>query len=105
MSYFDAAKQRRLRGLILRLIYNNHARQRTRLDDLTIHGGIQRMSFDVSRDEIKTVLQDLADRFYVRFAQEKDEETGRISLRLVQITAEGRDIVERTKKDPAVEIE
>ena len=105
MSLLDAQGKRRLRGMVLKLIYENHYGQKHRLDGITLHGVLERLHFDVSRNQVRTVLQDLKDRNLLRFTQEKDPDTGKISIRQIQVRPAGIDLQERTTTDPAVEVE
>ncbi|MFQ5696272.1 MAG: hypothetical protein ACE5HB_09810 [Terriglobia bacterium] len=97
--------KRRLRRVILQLVYENQESQRHRLDDITLHSALDRLHHDVSRNGVRTVLQDLRERGFLRFVSEKNVDTGKVALRKIEITPGGRDIVEGTKQDPAVEPE
>ena len=105
MSILDAEAKRRLRGIVLQLVCENHERQGHRLDDITLHGALERLHYDVSRNELKAVLQDLSERGLLSFKEDKNKDTGKVSIRLIQIAPAGRDLVERSKADPAVEFE
>ncbi|MGH7936715.1 MAG: hypothetical protein ACREF8_06875, partial [Chthoniobacterales bacterium] len=97
--------KRRLRGMILKLVYENHEAQNHRLDDVTLTGVLERLQFDVYVNAVRELLQDLGERGLLSFKQERDRTTGRISIRQVQISPKGRDLVENTTSDPAVEVE
>jgi hypothetical protein len=62
------------------------------------------LCFDVSKNEVKTLLQDLGDRGYLRFNRVLNHDTGDAYLVQVELTAKGRDLLEGTITDPAVEI-
>lgn len=100
-----AQQKRRMRGEILQLLYENRADQRTRFDDVTLTGILERLRFDVSVNMIRELLQDLREREMVSFDQQKDRYTGRVTIRKIQICPAGVDIVEKTKSDPAVDME
>lgn len=104
VDLFDADRLRRLRGAILTLIYDNHARQSHRLEMLTLAGALERLFFECSLNDLVTVLQDLRERGYLTFEETKDKWTRRVRIGQIQITPSGRDVVEGTRKDPAIEI-
>jgi hypothetical protein len=96
---------RNLRAAILQVVYDNHFGRRSRLRLTPLHGAIDRLRFvDVSEDELVTVLEDLKERGYLTFS--RDEEKWRKHRELVigeiQITPLGRDLVEKTRVDIAV---
>ncbi len=95
----------RLRGRILHLLYENQEEQGSRLESLVLHGVLDRLHFDISINGLHTLLQDLKDRSYVKFKQDKNKRTGEVILYHIQITAAGRDLLEGFEKDKAVELE
>ncbi len=97
--------KRRLRGMILKLLYQNHEAQRTRLDDVTLAGVLERLQFDVYVNLIREILQDLKDRGLVSFETQRDKVSGYFAIRQIQITPSGRDIIEKTSINPAVDVE
>ncbi|MGD0014841.1 MAG: hypothetical protein ABSD56_10515 [Bryobacteraceae bacterium] len=101
----DNALRRRLRGLLLVLIYENHEQQRHRLDDLTLWGALDRLHFDIARNEIRTLLQDLAERDCIAFTEDRNLETGHTALRQIMLRPHGRDLVEKTVADAAIWME
>lgn len=97
-------KARRLRGAVLTVLCANHNRQGHRLDDVLLGGALQGLLFDISSNDVLTILQDLKDRDYVRYVQRRNWLTGRMYCEQIEITARGRDLVEENiKADPAVE--
>jgi len=100
-----AQQKRRMRGVILKLIYENHEAQAARVDDVTITGVLERLQFDVSVNMIREILQDLKDRGFLRYAETRNRFSGAKSIGKIEITAAGRDIVEKTTVDPAVDVE
>lgn len=97
-------KARRMRGAMLMVLCGNHNRQAARMDDVSIGRALMSLLFDVSANEVVTVLQDLKDREYVRFVPRRNSLTGRTYLEQIEITARGRDLVEESSRpDPAVE--
>lgn len=95
---------KRLRGEILELVDEGHRRQESRLNDLVLWGVLQRMHYDVSQNDVLTVLQDLKERGYINCFEEKDRRTGSVRISQIQITPSGRDVLEGTKVDYAVHI-
>jgi transcription initiation factor IIE alpha subunit len=101
----NAQVKRRLRGEVLKLVYENHEAQRTRLDDVTLTGVLERLGFDVFVNLVREILQDLGERELVKFEEEKNRVTGKISIRKIQILPKGRDVIEKTISDLAVDVE
>jgi len=105
MSIHNIALQKRWRGLVLELVYDGHRKQESRLDDLTLWGLMRDLGHgDVSQSDVITLLQDLRDRRYLRFNQEKNDYSGRITISQIEITPEGRDLVEKIRTSDAVRI-
>jgi len=105
MSVLDNETKRRLRGVILKLVYENHEKQRHRLDDLTLHGVLERLHYDLSRNEVRTLVQDLGERDCLKCIEERDKDSGKVSLRQIQILPRGRDLIEKSETDAGVEVE
>ena len=105
MSATNAQVKRRLRGEILKLVYENHESQRTRLDDVMLAGVLERLGFDVYVNLVQEILQDLGERACVKFDEQKNPITGKVSIRKIQILPRGRDVVEKTVADAAVDVE
>ncbi len=98
-------QKRRLRGVVLKLIYENHESQKHRLDDVTLTGVLERLQFDVYVNLVREILQDLQERRLINFDLERNRVTGTSAIRQIQITPGGRDIIEKTSSNPAVEVE
>ena len=103
-SLTNAQIKRRLRAEILKLIYENHESQRIRLDDLTLFSVMERLQFDAHLNLVRELLQDLRERGFVKFAEDKNRTTGEVALRQIQILPRGCDILEKTISDPAVDV-
>ena len=99
----DVAQTKRTRGAIIELLYTRHERQQSRVDHVALWHIMQDLRFDLGENEVITVLQDLADRNYVRFDQRKNRYTNRVEITLIQLTSKGRDLKEETITDPAVQ--
>jgi hypothetical protein len=95
---------KRLRGEILEIVDEGHRRQEQRLNHLVLWGVLQRMQYDVSQNDVITVLQDLKDRGYLSLFQDKNPRTGIVRISQIQITPAGRDVLEGTKVDYAVHV-
>lgn len=104
MKPLSAAKRKELRGEILKLIYLNQEKQSSRLTDVTLWGVLSDLHYDVGRNLVRSLLQDLADRQCVRYQQEKDADTGKIAIRQIEILPRGRDIVDGIVAEPAIEV-
>lgn len=96
--------RKRLRGEILELVDEGHQEQRSRFTDVILWGVLQRLKYDVSQNDVITLLQDMRDRGYLTFEQDKDRRTNQVRISLIQITPAGRDLLEGTKADAAVHI-
>jgi hypothetical protein len=95
---------RRLRGVILQQIAGNHERQEHRLDDRTLTAVLEQLQYDVHRDLVQMLLQDLRERGMLSFIGDKNRKTGEISARKIEITPKGRDLLELTISDPAIDV-
>lgn len=105
MNFLDTAKTKHLRGTVLMLLRTNHDAQNSRFDSTALWSALVRgLSFEVSRNELKTVLQDLKGRGYVDFKQQKDNDSGAIYIVQIELCPKGRDLLEGTIDDPAVEL-
>ena len=105
MKMTDAQVKRRLRGVVLDVLCLDHERQGARLDDVTLTAVLERLQYDVHVNLVREIVQDLAERRFVSFVSEKNRTTGTASIRKIQITPDGRDIIEGTASDPAVEVD
>jgi hypothetical protein len=101
----DPQLKRRLRGVILKLIAQNHEKQQHRLDDITLTGVLERLQYDVYVDLVRATLQDLEERGMLEFAQDRNRKTGETFIRQIQILPKGRDLVEGTISDPAIDVD
>lgn len=105
MEILKADFVRVLRAEILKAAYESHSLRLPRLSLVPLQTHLDRLHFDVSEDDLATVLEDLKDRGYVSY--ERDEVAWRKHRRLrigkIQATPAGRDLVEQTKADPAVQ--
>jgi hypothetical protein len=101
----NAQIKRRLRGEILKLVYENHEKQNTRLDDITLAGVLERLGFDVYVNLVQEILEDLGERGCVKHEVGKNPITGKKSIRKIQILPRGRDVIEKTISDAAVDVE
>jgi hypothetical protein len=105
MSHAAAAKAKRLRGAMLQLLRTNHDGQATRFDGTALWSALVRgLGFDAGRNEVKTMLQDLCQRGYVTCKEHKDRDTGEVRFTQIALTPRGRDLLEETIEDPAVEL-
>ena len=96
-------QKRRLRGEVLKLIYENHEAQQAWMDELTLTSVLEGLRFDVHVNLVREILHDLKQRGFVSFDEQRDRVTGGSPIRLIQITPAGRDIIEKTGSSLAVE--
>ena len=105
MSYIATAKAKRLRGAILKLLQTNHNQQSTRFDSTALWSALVRgLGFDASRNDVMTMLQDLCGRMYVVYKEKKNDDTGEVRIWQIELTPRGRDLLEETVEDAAVEL-
>jgi hypothetical protein len=96
---------KRLRGVLLKLLCTNHDEQASRFDSSALWSAlIGGLRFDVPLNDVHTALQDLKARGYVTFEQRKDKKNGDIFITLIELCPKGRDLLEETITDPAVEL-
>jgi|GEM_PF-975217 hypothetical protein len=95
---------KRLRGHILELVDEGHKDQRSRLNNVILWGVLQRLKYDVGENDVITLLQDLKDRAYLTFDEQRDRRTRHVTISMIQITPRGRDLLEGTLSDPAVHV-
>ncbi len=102
MSAVDAANAKRTRGVVIELLYVRHTAQQPRADHVALWHMLTDLGCDVGENDVLTTLQDLSDRGYVNFTQKKNRWTNRSEISLIQLTARGRDLYERTFEDAAI---
>jgi hypothetical protein len=100
----DFATKRVIRGVILKLIYQKHERQETRFRDLTLLAALDQLSFHVYLNLVCELLQDLSDRGLLKFESDRNRRTGVVTMWGIQLLPPGRDVVERYRFDPAVDV-
>ncbi len=105
MSYGAVAKSKRMRGMILELLQTNHDQQRSRFDSSMLWSALVRgLGFDASENDVMTVLQDLNGRSYIRYTEIKNPRQGVYRIVQIELMPKGRDLLEGTISDPAVEV-
>jgi len=80
---------RRRRGIILKLVREGHENQLSRMDDFEVWAVLLKMGQTVGRQQVVTLLQDLQVLDYIDFKTRTDEETGRVELSQIVLTAAG----------------
>ncbi len=98
----DAALNKRLRGVIIEVLYGRHAAQLARADHVMLWHTMQDLGCDVGENEVVTLLQDLSDRGCLRYTEKRNRLTNRAEISLIQLTPRGRDLGEGTLADPAI---
>jgi hypothetical protein len=94
-----------LRGSILKLLRARHNTQLSRMDDVALTHALISLAFRIEVKAVVTVLQDLRGRGYVQYTQRRDPITLRTRVEKIELTPEGRDIVEENVPRPmAVEL-
>lgn len=91
-----------LRAAILGLVYDNQRRRFSRLGLVQLGGALEKLFYDLSLDDLITVLEDLKERGYIDFDRSKDQRTWHVQVEKIRILPAGRDLVEKTTSDPAV---
>jgi hypothetical protein len=91
---------RRRRGMILKLVRSGHENQLSRMDDFEVWSMLLKLSPGVGRDQVVTMLQDLEVLDYLDFKSRHNEDTGRVELSEIELTALGlRFMVARRSND------
>lgn len=80
---------RRRRGIILKLVREGHENQLSRMDDMEVWAIFLKMGQTVGRQQIVTLLQDLQVLDYIDFKSSMNDETGRVEVNQIQLTAAG----------------
>lgn len=105
MSYGAIAKSKRLRGMILELLQTNHDEQKSRFDSTMLWSALVRgLGFDASENDVITILQDLNGRSYVKYSEIRNARLGQYRIVQIELCPKGRDLLEGTITDPAVEV-
>ncbi len=100
-----SAQNERLRGVILKLIQQQHEDQKHRHDDWSLLGTMEKLHFGVHLNLVRTLLQDLIERGCIAAHQEKDRVRGQTSISEIEMRPRGRDILEGRVKDDAILVE
>lgn len=98
----DVAANKRIRGVIVDVLYTRHAAQQHRVDHVALWHILVDLGCDLGENDVLTQLQDLSDRGYVTFLEKKDRRTNRPEISTIQLTSKGRDLREDTIRDAAV---
>jgi len=93
---------RRKRGIILKMVRYGHEQQMSRMDDYEVWCILQDMGYNMGRNQVLTMLQDLQILGYLRFEQETNEYTGRTEIRQIELTPAGIGLVTRRKSNEDV---
>jgi len=105
MSYGAIARSKRLRGMILELLQTNHDEQKSRFDSTMLWSALVRgLGFDASENDVITMLQDLRGRSYISYTEIKNLRLGVYRIVQIELCPKGRDLLEGTIADPAVEV-
>ncbi len=92
------------RGVILKLLCDNHDKQEHRLNLTLLHAMLTRLGHDLGRDALVTLVQNLKDRGYLTYEELRNRRTWELDIIHIQVTPAGVDLVEETRTDPAVEV-
>jgi hypothetical protein len=93
---------RRRRGIILKLVREGHENQLSRMDDFEVWAVFLKMGQAVGRQQVVTLLQDLQVLDYIDFKTSCDEETGRVELSQIVLTAAGLRFYTRRQSNDVV---
>ncbi len=100
----ELLKMRRRRGIILKLVRSNHQSQGPRMDGFEVWSMLLKMLLTVGRNEVVTLLQDLEVLGYLDFKREMNEETGRVELSQIELTAAGLRLVSSGRSNDDIEL-
>ncbi|HWQ96724.1 MAG TPA: hypothetical protein VN577_20050 [Terriglobales bacterium] len=95
----DGAQMNYLRGSILKLVYSNFRDQAPHMDGVVLFGVMERLRMPGPLNDWTTALQQLRDRGYLTFEQERNKWTGRVRIHRISITPKGCDLVEGNLRD------
>jgi hypothetical protein len=104
MTRLSVNQIKRARGLILDFVYRNHWQQKSRLDHITIWGDLRDLGFQVSENDVLTLLQELKSGGYLQYREKETRKDGEFLILEIEITADGRKVIEKDKIDPLVAI-
>jgi hypothetical protein len=93
---------KRRRGIVLKLVRQGHENQFPRMDDFEVFAMMQELGQSTGRDQVLTLLQDLAVLEYIEFRTKVNEFSGRVELSQIMLTAKGLRFVTRAKSDEDV---
>ena len=100
-----AVRAQRTRGTILEFLRTNHDRQQPEFNATLLWSSLTRgLGFPVSRNSLRTLLQDLCARGYITYAEGREDDDGIRPINHIKLTPKGRDVLEGTIVDPAVEV-
>ena len=103
MATIDAAQNKRLRGVIIEVLYARHTAQLPRADHVLLWRSVRDLGCDVGENDVLTILQDLSDRECLRYSEKRNRATNRAEISMIQLTPRGRDLAEGTVSDPAIQ--
>lgn len=92
----------RRRGTILKLVREGHEEQLSRMDDFEMFAILQDIGVTMSRNQVMTMLQDLAELGLMKFRTEFDQRGERYVARDIELTAAGTALVVRRRNTDEV---
>ncbi len=99
----DAAQNKRLRGVVIEMLYARHLAQLHRADHVMVWSLVRDVGCDVGENDVITILQDLSDRGCLNYTEKRNRLTNRVEISMIQLTPRGRDLGEGTIQDPAIQ--
>jgi hypothetical protein len=99
------AQKKRLRGVILKLVQQQHAKQQHRHDDYSLMAVLDKLGFDVHLNLVRELVQDLIERRCLAAQQDRDTRSGEVLITKIQICPRGRDVLEGNDSDAAILVE
>lgn len=98
----QAEADRRLRGLILKLVIQEHRAQAHRMDGIQLVGVLDRLGYQVGSDTVLTLCQDMKKRGLIDFTEERNQYTGKVRILKIESLPRGWNVMEGTEQDPGV---
>lgn len=98
----QAEADRRLRGLILKLVIQEHRAQAHRMDGITLAAILDRLGYPVGTDTVLTLCQDMKKRGLIDFIEERNTNTGKVRILKIETAPRGWNVMEGTEVDPGV---
>ena len=93
-----------IRGLILRYIYRQE-RKKKEVVFLRIWAFVHDEGYRITPEDLATALADMREAGFIAFKKDENARTGEERHQNIRVIQKGRNLVEKTAKDPSVRID